>query len=233
KSHPWGYKKENNKPLDMKDRRNAFKYFTTQQETESYIDLLPSKINPWDAYYPVPLSFILDLENIETVEEFKTKLKSELKSIKIQTQHSGNDDVNYDRVTNESFELIFNGLQNAKCLQIPEIQVKAEFLKEDDDTLQDESKDPTLFVRLNSQGTPISGEELIYSIYKAAFPKSKELVEEIGASFIAPSKVINLFSRLANCEVNNFSHYVPVYNIKSFRKAIKDEDYRKKLERLI
>lgn len=233
KSHPWGYQNvENGKTLQMSDRRNAFNTFKEEKkDIESYIKLLPSDINPWDAYYPVPLSFVLDLENKQTFEEFKNGLQSKLNNLSIRTKYS--EQVNYNEITDESLKFIFNGLQNVKNLQIPEIQVKAEILKEDDDTLQNESQDPTLFIRLNKEGTKIDGEELIYSIYKATFPESKELVEKIGTSFIPPSKVINIFSRLINCELNEYKHYTIPYNINTFRKAIKDNNYKSKLEDLI
>lgn len=235
KSHPWGYQIENNfSALAMKDRRNAIDFFKPkQEETKSYIDFLSKNINPWDSYFPVPLSFVLDLETSPNWEDFKIKLKDKLKDLNIKTKHSQSQNVNYDDVKDENFELIFNGLQNVKNLTIPEIQVKAKVLKEDDDTLQNDNQDPTLFIRLNSAGTQISGEELIYSIYKATFPKSKDLVEEIGTSFIAPSKVINLFSRLAFCEVKNYANYVPAFNINSFRKELKNNEYHKKLDEFI
>ena len=234
KSHPWGYQnKDNTKTLSMSERKNAFKYFQTKQQTKNYIDFSPSNISPWDAYYPVPLSFILDFENVKTVEEFQDQLKLKLRDLKIQTKHSHSVNINYEEISDENYKLIFDGLQHAKSLKIPEIAVKAGILKDEDDTLDNEIKDPTLFVRLNSKGTQISGEELIYSIYKAVFPKSKELVEEIGASFIAPSKVINIFSRLANCQINEFRNYVVPYNINTFRKAIKDISYKTELKHLI
>ena len=80
--------------------------------------------------------------------------------------------------------------------------------------------------------TYISGEELIYSIYKATFPESKELVEEIGTSFIAPSKIINIFSRLANCNLTEYQNYTNSYNINTFRKAIKNKNYKSELKNI-
>lgn len=228
KSHPWGYQ-INNKTLEMSNRRKAFDYFKTKQNTESYIELTPNNINPWDSYYPVPLAFVLDLENKDEVT-FKAELRNKISTLKIRTKHSKS--VNYDEVIDDDLQKIYDGLQSVKSLRIPEIQVKAEVLKEEDDTLESESQDPTLFVRLNSSGTQISGEELIYSIYKATFPKSKELIEKIGATFIAPSKLINLFSRLAQFEING-NAYVKIFNINEFRKHIKEAKYKEKLENLI
>lgn len=234
KSHPWGYQLTNNSStLEMKDRRTSISYFLTKQkETKNYIDFLPSNINPWDSYYPIPLSFILELDNVD-FENFKVNLKQKLKNLSIQTKYSQSQDVNFDDVTDESFLQIFEGLKNSKKIKIPEIKVDAQILKDDDDSLENENQDPTLFVRLNSAGTQISGEELIYSIYKATFPESKDLVEEIGASFIAPSKIINIFSRLANCNLTQYQNYTNSYNINTFRKAIKDKNYKSELKNII
>lgn len=55
----------------------------------------------------------------------------------------------------------------------------------------------SLFVRINSAGTPLAGEELIYSTFKAIWPKSQTLVEEIGKNaFIRPATLVALVGRL-------------------------------------
>ena len=58
----------------------------------------------------------------------------------------------------------------------------------DDDQTENE-ENATLFVRLNAEGTRISGEELIYSLLKAIFPEAKKLVEDIDLRFIAPEEI--------------------------------------------
>jgi len=55
----------------------------------------------------------------------------------------------------------------------------------------------SLFVRINSAGTPLEGEELIYSTFKAIWPESQSLVEEIGKdAFIRPATLVALVGRL-------------------------------------
>jgi hypothetical protein len=128
---------------------------------------------------------------------------------------------------------IFLGFLNYKRLQIPEIAVNAEVLNESENNIENESQDPTLFVRLNSAGTRISGEELIYSIYKASFPKIKDLVENIGASYISPSKVIGIFSRLVSCEQNNYNSFQKEFTVVNFRKKVQEEEFKKLLNNYI
>lgn len=228
-SHPWGYQlKVNSNSLSMKDRRNANTFFNRDEKAERYTDLKSNQINPWDSKFPVPLSFILE-ETTENFAEFKTSIIEKTKKLNIKTKHSGNESVNFDEVTDEDLNKIYLGFLNYKKLKIPEITVCAEILNESEDNLENDSQDPTLFVRLNSAGTRISGEELIYSIYKASFPKLKNLIENIGASYISPSKVIGIFARLVACEQNNYNSFQKEFTIVNFRKKVQEEEFKKLL----
>lgn len=237
KSHPWGYKSQrdgngNGDPLEMKERKKALAYFTTKQPSiKRYIDFNKASINPWDANYPVPLSWLLNTD-ISSIESFKNSIKEKIKSLSIKTQNSNEENVDFTKIEDLIFKKIFEGVQNAHYLLIPEISVKSEILKNTDDQSSN-SEDPTLFVRLNSSGTRIGGEELMYSMYKAAFPLSKDLVENIGKGFIAPSKIINLFSRLVDCKLNNYSSLPKDYKINKFKDRIKDSEFRKEIENYI
>lgn len=90
---------------------------------------------------------------------------------------------------------------------------------------------PTLFVRLNSGGTQLEGDELIYSIYKAVCPSTKELVESIGSNIIPPSKIISLASRLVLSNLNN--KFYSSITITQFQREILNEKFKKALESLI
>ena len=242
KSHPWGYQlRDNSATLSMSNRRNALTFFNPS--TESYLDLTSKDISPWDAYYPIPLSFVLEMDlnckENETInfELFKNELIQKTLTLKkIETQHSNKVFVDYTSLYKDEFEEsiknIFIGYCNYKNLSLPEIAVGASLLKEDDSD-NNESQDPSLFVRLNSAGTRISGEELIYSVYKAKFPEIKDLVENIGASYIAPSKIISLFSRLIISEQSNYSNFQKDLSIQNFRKKITEVDFQEKLKNYI
>lgn len=232
-SHPWGYQlKVNSSPLSMQDRRNANAFFSRDGKVERYTDLKSNQINPWDSRFPVPLSFILE-ETTENFIEFKLNIVSKANTLNIKTKHSGNEYVNFNEVTDEDLNKIFLGFLNYKKLKIPEIAVCAEVLNESEENVSNESQDPTLFVRLNSAGTRISGEELIYSIYKASFPKIKDLVENIGASYISPSKVIGIFSRLVACEQNDYNSFQKEFTVVNFRKKVQEEEFKKLLNSYI
>ena len=242
KSHPWGYQlKDNSVALSMSNRRNALAFF--KPSTESYLDLTSKDISPWDAHYPIPLSFVLEMDlnckENETInfELFKNELIQKTLTLKkIKTQHTNNEFVDFTLLKKDNFEEsiknIYIGYCNYKNLSLPEIAISASLLKEDDSD-NNESQDPSLFVRLNSAGTRISGEELIYSVYKAKFPEIKDLVENIGASYIAPSKIISLFSRLIISEHSNYSNFQKDLSIQNFRKKIREVDFQEKLKNYI
>ncbi|MDI9366044.1 MAG: DUF262 domain-containing protein [Flavobacterium sp.] len=239
-SHPWGYqRKDNNSILSVSDRRNALKVFRENPDNENggYIQLSPLKVFPYDSNLPVPLTFL-----IKSISEYKENWKvylielcREQLPINIKTKHSENDEKNYlDKLTeviysSEFDKNIFNAIVNLEQVVVPAIVIKQEILKAEDEQT---GEDPTLFVRLNSSGTRIAGEELIYSIYKASFPEAKKLVENIGASFVAPSLVISLVSRLALSEINE-NNYPYSISVNYFRKEIKDDNFKTKLRELI
>ena len=232
-SHPWGYQLiKPNSTLSMSDRKNALSYFNTEQSVERYTDLLSKDINPWDAYFPIPLSFIINSEKDNFIE-FKNEILLKSKELKIETKYSLEMPVDYTKVDDHSWELIFKGFENYNSLQIPEIVIDSLVLKEEVGSLNNDAEDPTLFVRLNSAGTRISGEELNYSIYKAYFPDVKELVENIGASYINPSKVIALFSRLAACKQTDYKQYQNDFPINTFRKKISEVDFKANIQEII
>lgn len=239
-SHPWGYqRKDNNSILTVSDRRNALNIFRENPDNENggYIQLSPLKVFPYDSDLPVPLTFL-----IKAISEHKQNWKASLIELcrehlpaNIKTKHLTNDEINYlEKLTeviysSEFDNNIFNAIVNLEQVVVPAIVVKQEILKAEDEQT---GEDPTLFVRLNSSGTRIAGEELIYSIYKASFPEAKKLVENIGASFVAPSLVISLVSRLALSEINENSYPYSI-SVNDFRKRIKDENFKSKLRELI
>jgi hypothetical protein len=107
-----------------------------------------------------------------------------------------------------------------------------------------EQPDPiaTLFIRVNSGGTVLTGEELIYSILKSIWPNAQELVESMSTTFMAPSRLVMFLSRLvlARASIEKEWPAIPPVppDVGRFRRLIlgKDpqcKDFRGRLEHLL
>jgi hypothetical protein len=159
KSHPWGYQTQrdeigNRIKLSKTERNRALTYFKTKNTgIESDNDLNKTTINPWDANYPVPLSWLLN-NNYSSFNTFKFELINKISQLYIQTQHSKEQNVNFELLEDKYLFKVFKGITNAKNLIIPEITVKSEILQEDFQPVN-VSFDPLLLKRLNSFGTRI------------------------------------------------------------------------------
>lgn len=231
RSHPWGYRAKNNwEKLSVSDRRNALKIFRKNLDNEKcgYTSFKNTTVFPFDASFPLPLVFFILSDNVEQVIEnaekylpdyFCTKSGgfSDKKDFleKLNTKHRNNINEILRAVKKISYRKINYDIVTDEVLKEEEIQ-----------------ENPTLFIRINSSGTQLTGDDLIYSIYKATFPKSKDLVENIGMGFIAPTQTISLVSRLVWSELNEYK-YPRKMNVLDFQRNIKNENFKNKLIELI
>jgi hypothetical protein len=236
-SHPWGYQNTNNdKILNIADRRDALNIFRENPDNpkeNGYTTYSLKNVFPYDSYLPVPLAFLISSVQSKNWQETLIKLcKEKLPEKYIKPNHLRGNYIEQLKlkITSDKIDTsIIDAIKNLSETEIPCIITRREVLESEDEQA---GEDPTLFVRLNTKGTPLSGEELIYSMYKAAFPNAKNLVERIGAGFIAPSVVVSLFSRLALSELNNNKYPAPL-NVNDFRKHIKKSSFRQKLDKFI
>jgi hypothetical protein len=75
-------------------------------------------------------------------------------------------------------------------------ETKQEVIEDSQDASLQQDPIETLFIRVNSAGTPLVGEELIYSILKSIWPDAQRFVEELSTRFMMPSRLVMLLSRL-------------------------------------
>ncbi|MFH6970889.1 DUF262 domain-containing protein [Flavobacterium petrolei] len=236
RSHPWGYQlNDNRKPLSTSEREQALNFFREKAKDAkiSFSKLTPSQINPWDAHYPIPLSVLLST-NLNSFEVWSRNIHLFIEDhlTEIKTKYSGDAFVDYTNI--EAFlEELYKVVLRAKQVLIPEILVTKDILEEKEEHEMDDSDDATLFVRLNSEGTRITGEELIYSLLKSTFPEAKELVEKIDVKYIAPSKIVNLFARLSLMEAQNFERYQNDMNLIGFRRNFANQEFKDILREFI
>jgi len=83
----------------------------------------------------------------------------------------------------------------------------------------------TLFIRVNSAGTPLVGEELIYSILKSIWPDAQGFVESLSTRFMTPSRLVMLLSRLILARTDTGRERVPAPpDVGRFRRLIHGRD---------
>jgi len=238
-SHPWGYQLVNhNKVLSVSDRRNALSIFKENpvNSVNGYTALDPRNVFPYDATLPVPLAFLIEAIHTGGTawnDKLITLCLQNLPVDYIKTKRGDQFEKYIDRLTDiigtDHFkEQYFTPISEYIHSEIPGIIFKKDVLQATDSS----ENESTLFVRLNASGTRIAGEELIYSIYKATFPKTRQLVESIGQSFMAPSTVISIVTRLISSEMN-YGQYPSVLTVNDFRKRINEPNFRLALEILI
>ena len=116
--------------------------------------------------------------------------------------------------------------------QIDNLNIKSNIIEDRVLNEENEVENPTLFVRINSSGTTLTGDDLIYSIYKSLFPDAKNLIENIGLNFITPTQVLSLVSRIVASDLDN-KNYVKKLNVRDFQRKIKSDDFKDNLRKLI
>jgi hypothetical protein len=231
RSHPWGYQsKYNDNKLSVPDRRAAIDAFRkNDKNVGGYTSFRNTNVFPYDACYPLQLCFFIESETVgEVIEKAKTYLP-EYFCTKQRKFENKNDFLNLlqtDDLKNKVQEIL-GAVKKAKERTINFDVVSDAVLNEEQET-----ENPTLFVRINSAGTSLSGDDLIYSIYKATFPDTKNLVENIGLNFIAPTQVISLASRIAWAAINENAFPVKM-NVRQFQQRIKQPEFKDKLKKLI
>lgn len=78
----------------------------------------------------------------------------------------------------------------------------------------------------------MTGDDLIYSIYKSTFPDAKNLIENIGLNFVAPTQVLSIVSRIISSKFEN-NNFIKKMNVRDFQRRIKNEDFKNSLKNFI
>lgn len=231
RSHPWGYQSsDNGSKLAVPEKRKAMELFRKNAENGGgYTTFKNSNVFPFDSCYPIPLCFFIESKNIDEVIE---KLEKYLPD-SFSTNKGGfeNKTAFLNLLKRELQKELFETFVAIK--KISDLKIKSNIIEDSVLNEENESENPTLFVRINSSGTTLTGDDLIYSIYKATFPDTKNLIEAIGMNFIAPAQVLSLVSRMVASDLEDSKKYVKKMNIKDFQRKMKNEDFKGKLKTLI
>lgn len=83
----------------------------------------------------------------------------------------------------------------------------------------------TLFVRINRSGTPLEGEELIYSLLKSSWIEAPVFIKKISRQMATPARVVFLCARLAQARQINQAHkYPPTLRVSDFQRLMREDD---------
>lgn len=121
-----------------------------------------------------------------------------------------------------------------KRYQVPALEVDLRD-KVQPDAGAEEFKDPaeTLFLRFNAGGTPLQGEDLIYSMVKAIWPDAANLISAIQHHLVSEPRAALLIARLALVDEASTT-LPPSPEVARFRRLVHGDPeqtrYRKRLE---
>lgn len=207
RSHPWGYRKsENNKTLTSDNIRKAMDLYDT---TDPLITDL-SHFFPFDADFPLPFHFFINkVLNHGDLDQLYTKLNTWehwnkiLSNWKSKTANADIKEEDIEAVIKQKIEVIFKAvfemLDDETGQKIPALYMDLNKFNKDEENQKEETADEieNLFVRLNSGGTQLSGEELNYSILKAHLSReTQETIENACKVLFRPSRFITVAYRL-------------------------------------
>ena len=227
-SHPWGYKHDGD-VIRWVERKRASDSFKLGVD---YFNADLSQCFPWTAYFPFPLSMLIEAANSEGVDtsaDFWTEIVRQSDKLPTEWRSRYREQIGGEQPA--SVDQLFHSLR-----RIPRSHVHLNYLTNEaaeNDTIN-RNDNSLLFIRLNAGGAVLGGEELIFSLFKSEFPLAKDAVEDCAAGFMAPSKLFGLLVRLAGAEDDPAKLARPV-SLRDFKREIRSPGSKLKseLDRLV
>ena len=260
KSHPWGYKNDENcSLLSAEERRNALKEFFGEEKNiynDNTINLLQTYPYSYKRgadeealNFPVPFSYFLNGEFSKGWKEFYDSIESKIKDTKLlkwKENYWKKENINLLKTFTENNFYIFKSVFYSEIKESDNIY-RVPFSELPENTIEDEtnSKDDVnnmtdlevLFNRLNTGGTRISQDDLTYSAIKAYWGKINEKNDIIAKGFMPPQKLVMLLFRLIITLDNlnktqqiKFESNLSIKRIREIAKKEQDSDLRNAIE---
>lgn len=216
-SHPWGYERTDpSKRLESAKKREALEAFRKVLPPEQQADCRAGNIDlryawPWDAGLPVPFPFLVQAWRLSnsTNSALMDKLRElcrerlpfwdspEFSAIKRGlTLPNGELNNLVPRIKSAIERLVGSPARYQIPVQTLEMEPAPAIATHGPADAPRIDSIETLFVRVNSRGTRLDGEELNYSILKSIWPESQQLVESLSSRIMPPSRLVMLFTRL-------------------------------------
>lgn len=245
RSHPWGYRQSQpDTRLEARQMRTALEAYkkASPQFTETRPANLPlTHTWPWDAEAPVPAPLLI--EAILASGDTAANLLEALGVLPFwQNAHAVNAKGDWqERVINaltgadaslrERFDRLVAGLRSAlgdnpayrvPVVVVPHIAASASLDAQEAAIRQDPIE--TLFIRVNAGGTPLEGEELMYSILKATWPEAPAFIDRLSYRLAVPSRLVMLIARLVLAEDAKDSNPPATPDVSRFRRLVHGAD---------
>lgn len=229
RSHPWGYKRTSSEEkLETAQMRKALGVFQ-QVAPPEYQAAKPSDLPlrytwPWDAQAPIPLAFLIKAIRTHATDVV-SEVRKELERLHFWSDALSDNavlrgDVKLKEVLlaalngtdpnlRHRLDLVINALRplvaektcyGIPALILPESTTSSEAVATVDEPVNERPDAvETLFVRVNSGGTRLEGEELIYSLLKSAWKDAPQAIKNLqpeGHHLLPPARTVLLVTRL-------------------------------------
>lgn len=230
-SHPWGYRQDG-VVLPWNERCTAMAAFKQPEWDDNYTGYPLTACFPWQAKLPVPLAILLECAVESGTDDCNLYWQRILDLCNEHLPHAWNEHYKGSLAAGRpgALGMILNAIRKLSSYTVHLNLLSQEAAANDAITQQDNS---LLFVRLNTGGVTLGGEELVFSMYKSYFPDAKDAVEKAAARFMAPSKLFGLLVRLvaARNQPNKLSQPMALRDFK--RDIITNKDFKKDLQKFI
>ena len=253
RSHPWGYARDDpKKRLAQGDIRDALECFRAVGGVDASAAKLPLRYAwPWDATCPMPVALLLAsvgatdlhselLRRLQALPMWSDLARLQDGSGLVDRWSSALDDLLKEDKSSRLMQLMNALRMQLEIARIPALVLPADDVGGGSEALaSDARKDAveTLFVRVNSAGTPLAGEELIYSSLKAAWPDAPKVLKKLqpeNRQLVTPARLVSLLWRLHSAfpeENNRASKTLPaIPSVSDFRKAMRNSEKRRNFE---
>ena len=251
RSHPWGYKKSDPASvLTVGQRRDALKAY--QLASPQYKNMRASEIPlfavwPWDAEAPIPVALIIDaVNNSSEIGCVRNILWKEIKRLSFFLSSSAYSNLEkaFDRSNNilssrldyiiDKIWVIFKDKSKyvipILVLSLNDMQPQSIEQNDNDEPLPDAIE--TLFVRINSGGTKLEGEELIYSLLKSSWPDAPDFINKLQHKMASPSRISIFCARLVLArDIQNRFPSAP--NVSGFRRMMRNPKFEESLKNFV
>lgn len=255
RSHPWGYRLNDPKSRlsnrDISDAMDCFRVVSKIAEARS--TTLPlQNAWPWDAVCPLPIPLLI--ESVAEGDDWRDALCNRLRDLpmwhddavlkeKNQLVASWQDALDAKKVSDPTslaarLERLMMALRRElgsrriPGLVLPKPEAITATDGQDDKSIKDAVE--TLFVRINSAGTNLGGEELIYSLLKSSWQQAPDVIKGLQTNnrqVISPARMVTFLARLdASWHGGNLSDVPPqTPSVTDFRKTMRSEERREHL----